>query len=163
MTITTTSNSVQYSGNGSTTVFAFSYPVTAAGDLVVVLTDSAGVDTAQVITTDYSVTVASYPGSGSITMVTAPASGETLTIRRILALTQSVDLQNQGAFFAETHESAFDRYVMADQQQQDALDRSLHFPVSEASGYSAELPIKSARLGAVLEQIQFIPVHSRPR
>lgn len=150
MTITTTSNSDQYAGNGSTATFAFNYPITAEGDLIVVLTDSTGVDTTQTLTTDYTVSVASYPGLGSITMVTVPAVGETLTIRRILALTQSVDLQNQGAFFAETHESAFDRYVMVDQQQQDALNRSLHFPVSEASGYSAELPNESTRLGGVL-------------
>lgn len=122
MTITATSNATTFSGNGATTVFPFTFPFFLDGDLIVTLTSAAGVETAKAINTDYSVTGAGTPSGGSITMAVPPASGESLTVERVVPLTQETDLQNQGPYLAETVENAFDKLTMIDQQQQVGID-----------------------------------------
>ena len=137
MTVASSTNSVDYTGNGSTTVFSFSFRIFAATDLVVTEADADGVETVLELNTDYTVTgVGSYSG-GSITMATAPTSGYALNIRRVLPLTQDTDLRNQGQFFAETHEDVFDRLAMVNQQLQEQIDRSAKLPVTNAEDADA--------------------------
>lgn len=116
-----------YNGNGATTVFARLFPVSDKTHVRVVLTDADGVEHEQVVDTDYTVQGVSNPSSGTwtITMVTAPATGETLTILPGVPLTQETDFENQGGFFAKTHENSFDRLTLIAQQLQEQLDRCL--------------------------------------
>lgn len=116
MTVPIASNKVLYSGNGSTTVFAFAFPITAEADLRVILRDSTGDETVQVLTTDYTVSASPWSSGGSITMIVAPASGETLLVKREVAATQLVDYRDGDAFPAETHESALDKLTYLVQQ-----------------------------------------------
>ena len=93
MTIATTINRVSYAGNGSTTVFSFPYYFLQNADLVVVKrNNTTGVETTQTITTNYTITGAGLPAGGSVTMLSAPASGETLIIYRDPAKVQDLDL-----------------------------------------------------------------------
>ena len=117
MTVATSTNRVDYTGNGSTTVFPFTFRIFAATDLVVTSATPAGVETQLVLNTDYTVSGAGSYNGGSVTLSGALASGHTITIQRVLDITQETDLRNQGAFFAETHEDVFDRLVMVSQQQ----------------------------------------------
>jgi hypothetical protein len=156
MTVSSTSSKVKFVGNNSTTVFNFSYTVYAASDLVVTLTNSDGVDTTLTEGTgagNYSVTVASFPGAGSITY---PATGstrlqadESLTISRVIPLTQTIDLQNQGGYFPDVQEEGFDRGIYISQQLKEESDRSIKASVSDSSPGVA-LPAAAARANRIM-------------
>ena len=127
MTVSTTTRSVTYNGNDSTTVFAYPFRIFADSDLVVTLIAASGVTTTLALGIDYTVSGANTASGGNVTLVTAPATGEQLSIRRVLALSQPTDLRNQGAFYPETHERVFDRLLMQIQQQvsEDSLDAAI--------------------------------------
>lgn len=156
MTVSSTTSKVKFVGNNSTTVFSFSYTVYAASDLVVTLTNSAGADTTLTEgtgATNYSVSVASFPGAGSITY---PATGstrlqanESLTIQRVIPLTQTIDLQNQGGYFPDVQEEGFDRGIYVSQQLKEEITRSIKISVSD-TGVDTELPAASVRINRVL-------------
>ena len=120
MTLSSTYTPAQASCNGSTTVFPFTFPVTAASDVDVFLTDSSGNTTSP--TSGFTVTVNGTSG-GSVTWAVAPASGYTHTIMRVLPLTQNTSIRNQSVFLPNVIEDEFDRLVMQDQQQQEQLGR----------------------------------------
>lgn len=148
MTVTTTSPRASYAGNGATTLFTVPFLFPADGDLRVVLRDALNVETLQVLTTNYTVAGAGNPAGGSITMVVAPATGETLVVRRVVALTQGIDYTPNDNFPAETHEAGLDRAMMAAQQVDEELDRALIVPESDTA--SLVLPIDSARASKFL-------------
>ena len=123
MTVTsTTTPTIQYAGNGSTTAFATSFVFIGEGDLIVTLTDSGGSDTVQVLTTNYTVSGGSG-SSGTVTMLVAPASGETLTIQRSTTKTQLTDYLANDSFPAESHEEALDRLTLIAQEYEEQLSR----------------------------------------
>ncbi len=140
MTISTTTNSVQYTGNGVTTVFSVPFVFYDASDLIVTYTVIAtGVDTVKTITTDY--TVSGGSGStGSVTALSAPASTIRVTIERSIPYTQETDFLEGAAVLAETVEESFDRGVVLSQQLLDGIDRSLKFPATLASSFTGLLP-----------------------
>ena len=145
MTISSeTTRAGPYSGNGSTTVFAYGFKIYDQADLEVVLTNSSGVETVQTITTHYTVSGVGVDGGGNATMGTPPATNESLTIRRKLDLLQAMDLTNQGAFVGETHERAFDEIVQMLQQIDEEGDRSVRLPLSTSASDSAEMPAPAA-------------------
>lgn len=137
MTVATSTNRVDYTGNGSTTVFSFSFRIFANSDLVVTRATPAGVETTLVLGTDYTVTGAGSYNGGSVTLASALANNYKLTILRELDLTQETDLRNQGSFFAETHEDVFDRMTMVAQQLQEQIDRSAKLPITSAEDTEA--------------------------
>ena len=123
MTVSSDTNSVTYSGNGSTTVFAYTFKIFANSDLVVSLrNDTTGVSTTQTLTTDYTVSGAGTDSGGNVTFVTAPASGNTVKIERNLAFTQTTVYTENDAFPAKSHEDALDRLTMLTQQNKDKID-----------------------------------------
>lgn len=136
--ISTETSKVRYSGNDSTTVFPVTFPFSEDSHLQVIVADENDTQTVLVLDTDYSVSGAGE-SSGSVTY---PISGDplpagsTITINRVVPLKQLTDFENQGGFFAETHEDAFDYLMMAIQQQQEAIDRSVK--VSVTSGQEGE-------------------------
>lgn len=152
MTISSNEPKEIHNGNGSATVFSFSsFIINKASDLQVTKTDSQGNETVLVEgsgTENYSLTVANYPGSGSITfpatLGTELAANEKITIARVVVLEQETDLQNQGAYKPEQVESALDYSRMVDLQQQEQLDRSLKAPISDDSGADYTLPSPSS-------------------
>ena len=154
MTIASTISRVQYQPNGSTQIFAFPYYFLDNTHLVVTLTSADGVDTLQVLNTDYTVTGALNPSGGSITMLTAPVADTVLTIQRVVPLTQLVDYIANDDFPAETHEAALDKLTMICQQlseQSDAiLARTLRFPDTEPSSTSGILPNAADRAETVV-------------
>ena len=126
MTVSSTTTKVSYSGDGSTTVFAYTFKVFNASDLVVIKrTDSTGAESVQTITTNYTVSGVGNANGGNVTFVTAPASGETVVIRRTSAQTQTTDYTPNDPFPAETHEEALDKLTFMVQEQQEELDRSI--------------------------------------
>ncbi|MDC0476974.1 hypothetical protein OAN83_04170 [Alphaproteobacteria bacterium] len=127
MTVSTTTNRASYSGNGSTTAFAYGFKIFADADLTVIIRSSAGVETTKTLTTHYTVSGAGTDSGGNVTFTTGnvPASGETVVILRKLTLTQATDYVANDPFPAESHEDALDRLTMITQQLDEAVGRSL--------------------------------------
>lgn len=143
MTISSTTSRVDYVGTGTAGPFAYPFKVFAATDLSVTKRDaSSGAETTLNYPTDFTATGVGNAAGGSITLTAALALGDTLTIRRVVPLTQPTSLRNAGTFFPATHEDAFDRLVMIDQQQQDAIDRALK--VSDTFDITPTLPAPEA-------------------
>lgn len=137
MTISTTDSRIQYTGNAVTTAFSFPYRFLENADLLVTITTPAGVTTTQVLGTDYTVTGADLDAGGTVTMTDPPATGELLTIRRVLDLTQETDYQSGDPFPAESHERALDKLTMVTQQLQEQLTRTLQLPPESNADTSA--------------------------
>lgn len=120
MTVSTTSYTpLTYAGNGSTTVFAVSWPF-FSGSLVVSVISALGVESVKSITTHYTVTGGTSangtPATGTVTMLTAPASGETLQIVRRTPQNQPTTFSNNDAFPAKTVEASIDRAILVAQE-----------------------------------------------
>lgn len=141
-------------GNGSASIFPFTFKVFQASDLFVVrLTVATGVQTSLVLNTDYTVTLNleqdSNPG-GSITLVAgALASGYNLIITSDIGNLQPTDLTNQGGFYPEVINDALDRATIQIQQLQEQTDRTLKYPVTDPVT-GTELPAVAQRAGNVL-------------
>jgi len=134
MTVTTNdAKTGPYSGNGSTTVFAYDFLILDEGDIVVTLTDSSGIETVQTITTHYTVSGVGETSGGNVTMVTAPASGEKLTLSRSTEISQLTDLQNRKAVDPETLEDALDRLTLINQDQNEVLSRAVRIDISSSA------------------------------
>ena len=149
MTVENQTNKVTANGNDVATTFSFSPMVLpdSSSQLVVTKRDSSGVESTLsegTSSTTYSVSVSSYPGTGSITYPasggTPLATGESIVMKRVLTLEQQTDLENQGGYNPETQETQLDRLVMIDLQQQEELDRMFRLPLSASSSISVELP-----------------------
>ena len=139
-----------YNGNGATTVFSFDFKINQASDLVVTHVDANGAEsvlTEGTGTMNYSISVASYPGTGSITypatLGTELPNGESLVLSRSVTIEQQTDLVNQGAWNPDQVEAAFDYGRMVDQQIYEEITRSLRLPISSSS-VSVELPTPTA-------------------
>jgi hypothetical protein len=144
MTVASELNRKEYAGNGVTTAFATS-PVVFfdSGDLDVYVVSSAGVATLKTITTHYTVT-GGDGSTGTVTMLTAPATGETLVIVRTLDITQSTDFVNNDSSDAEVAEDTIDRLTMIAQQIDAKVDRSFVLADSDVSGASTTIPTPAA-------------------
>lgn len=141
MTVPSTTNRNDYTGNGAADTFDYTFRIFAEGDLLVTVRDLAGTETTLELGTDYTVDgVGSYSG-GSITLTAgALTSDHEITIRRVVDLLQETDIRNQGAFFPEIHEDVFDLLMMICQQQQDVLDRALRLSETDYGAAATNLP-----------------------
>jgi hypothetical protein len=151
MTVATATNKVVTPGNGLTTVFSYNFRIDTAADVQVTYTDTLGVSTI-LSASVYSVSGLALPGGGTVTypLIGSPiASGTSLTIARVLPLTQLVSISNQGAFYPESVELAIDRAVMETQQISEEIGRTLVGPITDASPMTA-LPSAVQRASKVL-------------
>ncbi len=141
MTIASTISKVSYVGNGSTAAFAIPFYFVKDEDIGVVLRGSDGTETAQTLTTDYTLSGAGNPLGGICTMTSTPESGETLVIHRDPAMVQETDYQENDAFPAQTHEKALDLLTMICQALSEKLDRAVIFQItSSVSGITIQEP-----------------------
>ena len=126
MTVSSTTTKNSYSGNGSTTVFAYTFKIFDEDDVAVVLrNNTTGAESTQTITTHYSVSGVGDAGGGNITFVTAPTSSQTVVLLRATPLTQLTDYTPNDPFPAETHEEALDKLTFITQELQEEVGRSL--------------------------------------
>lgn len=134
MTISSAVSKVQIS-SGST-INITNLEAQNSGQLTVTKTDSAGVESTLVITTDYTVNDAVT----SITLNVALGAGETATATLNVPNTQATDYKNASPFNAETAEDALDKLTLKNKQQQEELDRSVKFEVSETASTGIDVP-----------------------
>jgi len=153
MTVSTTISKVTLPGNGAATTFSFNpIVIFSSSDLSVVTTIIAsGIETVRLEGTgadNWSLGLTTFPATGSITYpaneVTPLPSTETITISLSLTIDQQTDLNNQGGYFADVQETAFDKLTLIAQQQQEQIDRSFTFPISYTGAVAAEIPAPSS-------------------
>ena len=134
MTVSTTTLKATFSGNDSTTVFAYSWKIFADTELtVIVRTTATGTESVRAIgtgSTNYAVSGVGETSGGNVTFVTAPASTETVLILRNTGLTQGTDYQPADPFPAASHEDALDKLTHIVQELDEELGRS--FKVSRS-------------------------------
>jgi hypothetical protein len=120
MAVSTTYQPLVFNGNGSTTVFSITWQFFDADDLTVIAIDGDGVETVQTISTHYTVSGGTdangLPGTGAVTMVTAPASGTTLRVERSTDQLQSTVWTISGPFQAKSVEAGLDRVTLIAQE-----------------------------------------------
>lgn len=95
-----------FTTTGVTTIFPFAFMLLDADDLVVTLD---GVT----VTGGFSIANIGAPAGGSVVFTTAPASGQTLVLRRVIALQRLTDYQRNGDLLAATLNLDFDRVWQA--------------------------------------------------
>lgn len=122
MTVAALPSFVRYIGNGATTNFPFSFSIRDASHLKVYVENIATGDETLLASGTYS--SVGIPGTGSVTYnpngVPIPAT-QALVIRRIVPLTQDMDITSQGGFDPTILEEQLDRIVMMAQQDAAAL------------------------------------------
>jgi len=126
MTISTTTIKNSFTGNASTTAFTYTFPINTTSEISVIERSALGAETVKVEgtgSTNYGI-VNNGSAGGIVTMVTAPAAGTTLILRRNTDLTQETDYVANDPFPAETHEDALDKLQMQTQELQEQADRS---------------------------------------
>lgn len=159
MTVNTSNIKTIAQGDGLNTTFTFSFIGVSADNIEVILTDSAGVETT-LNPSVYSITLnAALPGAlwgigGEVEypLVGTPIpSGSTLTMARILTLTQAVTLQNQASFgqLAQSTEQAIDLLEMQLQQVYELFGRAISVPIVDAVAPNA-LPPSAQRASQAL-------------
>lgn len=133
-----------YVGNGSTRTFPFTFecPAEHPEYIKVYLMQDDGTALA---TSDYQLDMdakqITYPSSG-----TALPEGKKLVIMRELPLQQMMNLVNNGPYFAEDIETAFDECVMAMQQIAEKLNRSIIMSVDiDGDVFVNEVPFEAGK------------------
>ncbi|WP_233441378.1 hypothetical protein [Enterobacter asburiae] len=137
MTVSTVVDHNDYTGNGVTTSFPYTFRIFKKTDLTVSVIDLSENITVLVLDTDYTVTNAGGYNGGSVVLTTPLANGWKISVARELAATQETDLRNQGKFFAEVHEDAFDKLTMLIQQVGTMFSLALRKPTSIANWHDA--------------------------
>jgi hypothetical protein len=139
MTVSNATNTWSYAGNGSQTIFPYADQlIYQESDIKVYLQDVYGALILQLLDVDYTLSSVGHFNGGNVIFTAAPASGETVVIKIELPLTQELELPEAGRLPTGPLEIALDRGIKIDQQLQEQLDRSLHFPVGSQS--VSELP-----------------------
>ena len=133
MTVSSTTTKVSASGDGSTAGFNYTFKIFADSEMQVIIRSSLGVETTKTLTTHYTVSGAGNDSGGTVTFTSGniPVTGETVVLRRNLALTQGTDYVENDPFPAESHEDGLDRLTMSMQGIQEELDRT--FKVSKTT------------------------------
>ena len=157
MTVSTTTSTVTYQGNGATTVFTFPFIGVMASDLIITYTDANGV--ASILNpVQYSVVINPVPVGGLWGIggsVTYPLSGTPIqpgtliSITRDVPYTQDVSIANQGAFYPQAVEQGLDVLELQIQQIETGLDHTLRTPVTDLLPLN-ELPPAKARANGYL-------------
>ncbi|HGH4637342.1 TPA: right-handed parallel beta-helix repeat-containing protein [Enterobacter bugandensis] len=137
MTVSTVVDHNDYTGNGVTTSFPYTFRIFKKTDLTVSVINLDETISVLVLDTDYTVTNAGGYNGGNVLLTSPLASGWQISIARDLEPTQETDLRNQGKFFAEVHEDAFDKLTMLIQQVGSMFRLALRKPSSIANWYDA--------------------------
>ena len=125
MTVSSTTTKVSYSGNGSTTVFAYTFKIFAAAEITVIIRSSTGTETVKSLTTHYTLSNIGVDGGGNVTFGSAPASGETVVLIRNTPNTQTLDLVENDPFLSSSFEDTLDKITHQLIEQQEEIDRSI--------------------------------------
>lgn len=141
MSLSSTTDRVSYAGNGATLGFSFPYKFFAEADLaVLVKNNTTGVETTKTLTTHYTTTGVGAEAGGTVTMITAPATGETIVIYRNKSAIQELEIGDNGKIPADNLEKELDKIVMMIQRNKNLLGRTIRLPEGFIATFSTLLP-----------------------
>lgn len=138
MTVSTEVNQAAYTGNGVTTVFPYTFRILKSSNLTVTRIDLLEGETVLTLGTDYTVSGAGGYSGGAVNLAKPLPNGFGIIIERDLDVIQETDLRNQGTFFPEVHENAFDYLTMLIQQAFGWIGLALRRPNSRSTFYDAK-------------------------
>lgn len=138
MTVSTELSHEEYVGNGVTTDFDFRFRIFEGKHLIVVVADNDGNETILKNGTDYTIVGAGSYHGGKVVLNKPLAQGWKILLERDLPVVQETDLRNQGKFFAEVHEDAFDYLTMLIQKALGTFSLSLRKPTYLSNYYDAK-------------------------
>ena len=153
MTVSSTTTKNSYSGNASTTVFAYGFKIFSDDDITVIIrTDSTGAEVTKTKTTHYTVSGVGSSSGGNVTFTTGntPASGETVVLLRSTARTQLTDYTPNDPFPAASHEDALDKLTFIAQEIEEELARSIKVSKTNTISSSEFTTSASARANKLL-------------
>lgn len=116
MTVSTQVSRNEYTGNGATTQYDFSFRILDKSHLLVQTLDTSESIVTLTLGTDYTVTGVNRYNGGKVVLTSALPAGYKISIERSTPVTQEASIRNQGGFFPEIHEDAFDKLTMLVQQ-----------------------------------------------
>jgi hypothetical protein len=157
MTVAATQTRNDYVGNGTANVLPYTFLIFAQQDLVVTVVNTAtGTSYSLQLNVDYTIDVVNIPAGGNVTLINSGQAwlngtgylntGFTLTIQRVRPLTQTTSIRNQGDFYPEVHEDAFDNCAMVDQQLQAEIEGCVQIPPTiNPSAFDTTLPTTLAQ------------------
>lgn len=129
MTITSSTLRNTYTGNNSTTVFAYQFRILDETEILVTVDgvtqtlNGGGSD-------GYTVSGVGNLNGGNITFNTAPASSTSIVLLSNPDFTQEIDYNELDAFPAESHEEGLDRAVIRDLSLKEEVERAILTPVT---------------------------------
>lgn len=142
MSISSETSRVSYSGNGVTTAFAFAHPFQLNSDLVVIeVNTTTFVETVKTITTHYTVTGAGTDAGGTVTMLTAPATGTKLIIYRDPPMTQNLELTENDILPVDEIEKSLDKATQLAQTLESKVSRSFRLTDGFPDTFDTKVPI----------------------
>ncbi len=143
MSVSSTTTTVSYTGNGSTTSFAVTFAFQGTGSAseltVVERTIATGAEVTKDYTTHYTIT-GGNGSTGTVIAGSAPADTVQWHIRRNTTTTQTTDYVTNDPFAANTIEGDFDRLAMAGQERDGDIAQSFKYPDTYTGGGSSTFP-----------------------
>lgn len=150
MTVSTSANRADYSGNGATTAFTVPFYFPDATSLKVLSTVVAtGVSTTLTLNSDYTVSGAGVSTGGTVNTTVAPASGIQISILLNLAFVQNTHYVPNDPFPAASHEAALDYLTLLDKQTEEQVSRALQVPPGESAA-TTTIPAALSRANNLL-------------
>lgn len=150
MTISSTTNRKEYTGNGVTTAFPYPYPFYTNSDLVVYeRTIATGAIAKKTNGSDFTVSGAGSPSGGTVTAASPPPNTKQWIILSDAAITQDIKLVNGEKIDVDAAiNTPLDFLTRLVQRQNDRNDRSIHAPDGDLSSTATmELPNAQSRAG----------------
>lgn len=139
MTVGTSYSAITFQGNGSTTIFTFGFIGVTAADLNVYYTANNG--TVTLLSPSVYTLNLNTPATGQIWGVggtitypisgTPIQSGSSLTIERMVPLTQPITISNQSNFYPVVVETAIDNVELQLQDVQTQADFAIQTPITD--------------------------------
>ena len=143
--ITNVTRRVVYTGSAGVGPYAFSFPVLTSTDIAVYKNT-----TLLTLTTDYTVSISSTTGTGSVTLVSAATGSDRITIVGARSIERATDFVTGGDFFANTLNTELDSEVIFVQQVAETAERSLRAPVTDPTSINMTLPLNTVRANKTL-------------
>ena len=137
-----------FTASGGQTVFSYDFPIYAAADLLVTRL-RLGAETTLALSADYTVAGAGNQAGGTITLAIGALAGDVITLASNQATARSTAFTNGGDLPSGVLNDEFNRIIIALQQIDRQLNRSLRISTGDGAT-SMVLPPVSARAGKPL-------------
>jgi hypothetical protein len=149
--ITAVTRRVVYTGSAGVGPYAFTFPVISQTDIAVYQNS-----TKLILTTNYTVTVSSANGTGSVTLVVAATGSDRIVIIGARAIERTTDFVTAGDLKASSLNEQLDASIILIQQLAEENKRTLKAPqydaaaVEDGGNVNMVLPVQADRAGKTL-------------